>query len=233
MKNASTGDFPFRVSCWRKTALAGLSLAMIAYSGSSAAQIAAPGTQPQATLASGLLAEYYALNPAANPTAPESPPDFSLGQFVDETPPRFDLAAFTAVPDLARFSQTAFPGMRWSGHLEISEAGQHVFAGELSVGAQHRQSSCAFSVTLAGAPLLQIAQANQGYRVSPPLDGRWSATAALSLDAGRHPVEIWLACVSHPDWGHGTPDVDATLSWRSPRDSVLRPVPASVFVHNP
>lgn len=233
MKNAHVREPLHRAAWWKESALAGFSLALIVYASPSTAQISAPGTQPQATLASGLLAEYYALDLATNPTAPESPPDFSLGQFVDETPPRFDLAAFTAVPDLARFSQTAFPGMRWSGHLEINEAGQHVFAGELSVGAQHRQSSCALSVTLAGAPLLEIAQANQGYRVSPPLDGRWSATAALSLDRGRHPVEIWLACVSHPEWGLGTPDVAATLSWRSPSDSVLRPVPASVFVHNP
>jgi hypothetical protein len=215
------------------SALASLSLALIVYSDQSAAQIAAPGAQPQAMLASGLLAEYYAFDPANTPTAPESPPDFSLGQFVDETPPRFDLAAFTAVPDLARFSQTAFPGMRWSGHLEISEAGQYVFAGELSVSNEHRQSSCAYTVSLGGAPLIEIAQANGGRHFHPPLDGRWSATAALSLDAGRHPVEIWLACVSHPDWGLGKPDVVAMLSWRSPSDSVLRPVPASVFVHNP
>ena len=238
MKNAPAGKFPLRRLMLEKNpALAGL------FSGNDCIFPALPqrrsprpghNRKPRSRAASWPSI----LRPRPRRATPRRPNHRRISRWGSSSMkhrPLFDLAAFTAVPDLARFSQTAFPGMRWSGHLEISESGQHVFAGELSVGAEPRPILLRpFGDAGRCTHLLQIAEANGGAPLScSRLTG---AGARLRRSRWMRGVIRWKSgspASRIRTGGSARPKSLATLSWRSPRDSVLRPVPASVFVHNP
>ena len=133
-----------------------------------------------------------------------------IGVLVDTNPPEFRIDVAHSDPVLAEFDLEE-TGVLWNGYLNIPTSGNYLLITNL--GRPH--SVCWIGLTLAGQELASM---------------RWGTaerlTENLPLEAGLHPISMWLAGGNEPD------TCPVTLMTRGPGDRLPRTVPSEWFVHS-
>jgi len=191
----------------------------------------AAGDSQAAATEAGLVAEFFSAGTKGGEEPAAEPGPFALGQFTDTAPPKFRLAAFTDVEQLAPYAETDVAAMRWSGMLAVPDSGQHVLSAEMSFSDYSSAWSCTFSWSLGKASVIKISavQPKSSHQFGKH---RLTEHTAVALESGQHAIDLWLACA--PRSSARVVDVSTvtvTLMWRPPGASVLGPVPSSAFVH--
>ena len=226
-----------------------------------------PGAPATATLTSdygaGLLLDIYVMDQEEikKKGIPEEAPEISLGTIVDAEAPTLKFSAFKRSKQFAKYGNNEWLAFKWSGYLQVDDAGKHVIGVEIQNDKDLFVHQCRLRGSVAGKQILKIdakfdadyckavvdkeragadhysgcrGEYHYGYR--PTRRPQVAAhQAVLDLKPGLYPVATWEYCRANDPRLLAKVDYEktvTTLLLRGPQDSVLAPVPKEKLLHH-
>lgn len=163
-------------------------------------------------------------------TFPEAPTGASLGRLIDNNAPLLKYDAYKKDKIIAQFadaSDNPFISVQWSGQIQITDSGDHLFALAMSRaqgGNNYDAYMCFESLSIDDQ---EVSKKTARIRTG----GQFSQQASVALNPGIYSVKVWMVCHHH---SRGSTDYDrlsASLLMRGPRDATLAPIPKSLLGH--
>ncbi len=176
----------------------------------------------------GLIADVHIEEAKSGAWASDKPVGVNIGTFVDEKVGRMSLLNVKKDAALSSLFKDHIVGVRWSGYLKVTEAGDYVILPRINnISGKDRTylNSCMFAVSLDGKDLVKIGfrHKREDYYLDDK-DYSHSKIVTAFLDSGYHDISIWHHCgvaKDHwNDWLNNLGSVALSFRWKGPSDRV-------------